>query len=55
MTPQWDAMTGYYKEYAADIIKGVKPIDSFDEMTAKWDEAGGTEFESILVEELGNP
>ncbi len=21
MTPQWDAMTGYYKEYAADIIR----------------------------------
>ena len=55
MTPQWDAMTGYYKEYSADIIRGVKPIDAFDEMTAKWDEAGGTEFESILVEELGNP
>ena len=48
-------MTGYYKEYSADIIRGVKPSDAFDGMTAKWEGAGGTEFESILVEELGNP
>lgn len=55
MTPQWDAMNGYYNEYSADIVRGVKPIDAFDEMKAKWNEAGGAEFENILLEELGNP
>ena len=55
MTPQWDAMNGYYNEYSADIIRGVKPIEAFDEMKTKWEEAGGLEFESVLVEKLGNP
>lgn len=55
MMPQWDAMNNYYNEYAADIIRGIKPISSFDEMKAKWDKAGGDEFESILTEKLGNP
>lgn len=55
MTPQWDAMNGYYNEYSADIVRGVKPIDAFDELKTKWNEAGGAEFEGILVEKLGNP
>lgn len=55
MTPQWDAMTGYYNEYSSDIIRGVKTSDAFDEMVTKWNEAGGTDFESVLVEKLGNP
>lgn len=54
-TPQWDAMVGYYNEYASDIVRGVKTSDSFDELVTKWNEAGGSEFESILVEKLGNP
>lgn len=53
--PQWDAMVGYYNEYASDIVRGVKTSDSFDELVTKWNEAGGSEFESILVEKLGNP
>lgn len=55
MAPQWDAMNGIYAEYSSDIIRGVKPIDSFDEMVQKWNEAGGNEFESVLTEKLGNP
>ncbi|MCB6609023.1 extracellular solute-binding protein [[Clostridium] symbiosum] len=55
MTPQWDAMNGYYNEYSADIVRGVKSIDTFSEMKTKWEEAGGNEFESLLVEKLGNP
>lgn len=55
LTPQWDAMNGYYNEYSSDIIRGVKPLDAFDELVTKWNEAGGNEFESILIEKLGNP
>lgn len=55
MTPQWDAMNGYYAEYSADIIRGEKPIDAFAEFKTKWEEGGGADFESIIVEKLGNP
>lgn len=55
LTPQWDAMNGYYNEYSSDIIRGVKPLDAFDELVTKWNNAGGNEFESVLVEKLGNP
>lgn len=55
MTPQWDAMNGYYNEYSADIIRGEKSVDAFDEFKTKWEDAGGKEFESILTEELGTP
>ncbi|WP_040213957.1 extracellular solute-binding protein [Clostridium polynesiense] len=53
LTPQWDAMRAVYKEYASDIIRGVKPISSFDEFVKKWNEAGGNEFSAYLEEKLG--
>jgi putative aldouronate transport system substrate-binding protein len=37
----WDAMTNLYKEYAADIVTGKKPISAFDEFVDKWNKAGG--------------
>lgn len=55
MMPQWDAMNNYFNEYAADIVRGVKPVSAFDEMKTKWEKSGGDEFESILAEKLGNP
>jgi len=39
----WDAMTNLYKEYAADIVTGKKPISAFDEFVDKWNKAGGVE------------
>ena len=39
----WDAMTNLYKEYAADIVTGKKPIAAFDEFVDKWNKAGGVE------------
>ena len=48
MTPQWDAMSNLYNEYSADIIKGVKSIDAFDEFVEAWNNAGGNQFDSIL-------
>ena len=55
LTPQWDAMNGYYAEYSSDIIRGEKDISAFEELKAKWKEAGGNEFESVLIEKLGQP
>lgn len=53
LTPQWDAMKAVYKEYASDIIRGVKPISAFDEFVQKWNAAGGTEFTPYLEKTLG--
>lgn len=46
--PQWDAMNALYKEYSVDIIRGVKPVSSFDEFVTKWNAAGGTEINAFL-------
>lgn len=48
LSSQWDAMTMLYKEYSADIIRGVKPISSFDELVTKWNAAGGDELSTYL-------
>jgi putative aldouronate transport system substrate-binding protein len=40
----WDAMVNLYKEYAADIVTGKKPISAFDEFVQKWNKAGGTDL-----------
>jgi len=53
LTSQWDAMVALYKEYSSDIIRGVRPISAFDEFVTKWNEAGGTEFDAYLTEQLG--
>jgi putative aldouronate transport system substrate-binding protein len=53
LLPQWDAMNALYKEYAADIIRGVKPISAFDEFVSKWNAAGGTDFSAHLEKTLG--
>ncbi len=39
----WDAMTNLYKEYAADIVTGKKPVSAFDEFVDKWNKAGGVD------------
>ena len=48
LAPQWDAMTNLYNEYAADIIRGVKSIDSFDAFVEEWNNAGGNDFDALL-------
>lgn len=53
LTPQWDAMNNLYNEYAADIVRGIKPIDAFDEFVEKWNEAGGNDFAPLLAETFG--
>lgn len=53
MTPQWDAMQNLYNEYAADIIRGVRPISAFDEFVEQWNAAGDDAFEPILQETFG--
>ena len=53
LTPQWDAMINLYNEYAADVIRGVKSIDTFDEFVAQWNEAGGNDFADLLQETFG--
>ena len=50
LTPQWDAMTNLYSEFAADVIRGVKSIDAFDEFVEQWNAAGGNDFSDLLQE-----
>lgn len=50
MTPQWDAMANLYNEYAADIIRGVRPISDFDTFVEEWNAAGGDDFAPLLQE-----
>lgn len=52
--PQWDAMIALYKEYSSDIIRGVKPISSFDEFVSKWNAAGGNDLNGYLETKLNN-
>ena len=48
----WDAMVNLYKEYAADIVTGKKPISAFDEYVQKWYKAGGTELTKYAATKL---
>ena len=53
LTPQWDAMNQLYNEYAADIVRGIQPIDAFDEFVEKWYANGGNDFHDLLQETFG--
>ena len=53
LTPQWDAMNQLYNEYAADIVRGIKPIEAFDEFVEKWNANGGNDFHDLLQETFG--
>ncbi len=53
LTPQWDAMNNLYNEYASDIVRGIKPIDAFDEFVEKWYSNGGDDFRDLLQETFG--
>ena len=48
LLPLKDAMDMLYTEYSTDIIRGVRPIEDFDEFVAKWNEAGGTQITEYL-------
>ncbi len=52
LAPQWDAMKVLYDEYSADIVRGIKPIDAFDEFVQKWNAAGGDAFAEYLATQL---
>ena len=53
LTPQWDAMNNLYNEFAADVIRGVRSIDSFDQFVSDWNAAGGNDFAPLLQETFG--
>lgn len=53
LTPQWDAMNQLYNEYAADIVRGIKPVEAFDEFVEKWNANGGNDFHDLLQETFG--
>jgi len=53
LTPQWDAMNQLYNEYAADIVRGIRPVDSFEEFVEKWNANGGNDFHDLLQETFG--
>lgn len=48
LLPLKDAMDMLYTEYSTDIIRGVRPIEDFDEFIAKWNEAGGRQITEYL-------
>ena len=52
MVSQWDAMENLYKEYAADIITGKKPISAFDEFVKEWNAAGGEQLTKVANDTL---
>lgn len=52
LLPLKDAMDNLYTEYATDIIRGVKSIDTFDEFVERWNAAGGDEISEYLTEQL---
>ena len=53
LTPQWDAMNQLYNEYAADIVRGISPVDSFEEFVEKWNANGGNDYHDLLQESFG--
>lgn len=53
LLPLMDAMNKLYTEYSTDIIRGVKPVEAFDEFVTKWNAAGGEEISKYLAEKLG--
>lgn len=53
LAPQWDAMKVLYDEYSADVVRGVKSIDTFDDFVQKWNAAGGDAFAEYFAKELG--
>ncbi|OUM97231.1 MAG: ABC transporter substrate-binding protein [Thermobacillus sp. ZCTH02-B1] len=40
----WDALSNLYKEYAADIISGKRPVDDFAKFVEAWYANGGREL-----------
>lgn len=52
LLPLMDSMNKLYTEYSTDIIRGVKPVDSFDEFVTKWNAAGGDEISEYLAKVL---
>lgn len=53
LLPLKDAMDSLYREYATDIIRGVRPIDDFDTFVRLYNEAGGTQITEYLNSVLG--
>ncbi len=49
LTANWDAMSAIYADYSTDIIRGIRPIDDFDQMVADWNAAGGDAFAEYLA------
>ena len=44
LTPQLDAVTNLYNEFAADVVTGKRPISDWDAFVADWYAMGGQEI-----------
>lgn len=53
LVPLKDAMDSLYREYATDIIRGVRPVDDFEKFVEQWNQAGGTKITEYLNSVLG--
>ncbi len=49
LLPTYDAIRELYTQYATDIIRGVKPVDSFDEFLAQYPGIGGDQLAEYLA------
>ena len=49
MAPLYSAVKSIYTEYANEIVRGVRPIDDFNEMVTKINEAGGTQLSEYFA------
>ncbi len=48
LQPQLTAVTSIYTEYANEIVRGVRPVEDFDEMVEKFNAAGGDELNAYI-------
>jgi len=53
LQPQYAAVKSIYTEYANEIVRGVRPIEDFDEMVEKINAAGGDELSEYFATVLG--
>ncbi|HWR21850.1 MAG TPA: extracellular solute-binding protein [Feifaniaceae bacterium] len=53
LAANWDAMNSLYNDFAADVIRGNRPISDFDSFVQEWNAASGDAFSEYLAGVLG--
>ena len=53
LSPIWDSLVSAYREFVADVIRGLRPISDFEALRAQWDSLGWPEVQAWLNDNLG--